>query len=184
MELIKINQIKNAELIPFGIAEKNGVEVLHFFDGDGSDSAASIISTHNDESKIKKTIYVPVANCETIAQKVNLSNTGIIKIDVEGAELEVLNSMSTLIKETQSFIILEVLPPYSAENRQRVDRQEKIFEFIKAQDYLLYRIEINSNNHLDGFKLMPNFEIHGNMHQTNFVLVPKAAQSTFENFKI
>lgn len=27
-------------------------------------------------------------------------------------------------------------------------------------------------------------EIHGNMHQTNFVLVPKAAQSTFENFKI
>ncbi|MBK7140320.1 MAG: FkbM family methyltransferase [Bacteroidetes bacterium] len=184
MELIKINDFKNTTLIPFGIAGNDGVEVLHFFDGDTSDSTASILTNQNDLSKIKKTIFVPVATCKTIAEKVNLQNSGIIKIDVEGAELEVLTSMGELINQTKSYLILEVLPAYNAENKYRIDRQNKIYEFIEAQNYLLYRIKIDDNNHLNGFDLLQGFDIHSNMKHTNYVLVAKENQKTFEAIRL
>ncbi len=50
-----------------------------------------------------------------ILQRSGLGKIAMIKIDVEGAELEVLTSIKYEIKENHPIIIVEILPAYNKE---------------------------------------------------------------------
>ena len=73
----------------------------------------------------------------------NLEKIDLIKIDVEGAELEVLESIKNLIKKHKPFIIIEILPVYSKENKSRLDRLKKIELLIDEFSYHIHLIRKN-----------------------------------------
>jgi hypothetical protein len=66
---------------------------------------------------------------------------GIIKIDVEGGEFEVLDSLLDLIKTERSPILVEILPMGSS--KDTLAKNTRIETFFSDLGYLIYRIEKN-----------------------------------------
>lgn len=79
----------------------------------------------NSTDKVKEDMLcIPVATC-TI-DSLNLSALHLIKIDVQGEELDVLNGATETIKRTRPFLYVE------AESKEE---SEKVIEFFNDNDY-------------------------------------------------
>jgi FkbM family methyltransferase len=66
--------------------------------------------------------FVPVFHGKALTQFLPSKVGSILKVDVEGAELEVIEGLKSWINETRPIIIIEVLPVYTVENKFRLQR--------------------------------------------------------------
>lgn len=142
-------------------------------------SGASVLPEfRNNMDKFKKKLYVPVFKGDKILAKYPV-NAGFLKIDVEGAELEVLQGLQGFLTEQQPIIILEILPVYTLENKNgsfRKSREVELIAFLHSLNYGMYRID-EKNLSITFLKEIP---IHGNMDWTNYLFVPTQKQATIE----
>lgn len=171
-ELIAVNQFKNTTIVPVGIADVNGVLKLNFYSSNNSDPSASIIENFRPDQVIKFSQYIPVNRVDNISKNVELKNIEAIKIDVEGAEMEVIESLKNLIAENQPFILIEILPVYSAENTFRIERQQRIETILKELDYLIYRV-IKKDNKFEALQQIESIGIHKDLDACDYVFMPK-----------
>jgi len=170
-ELIKVNNLKNTLIVPVAISEESSLVTLFFYSNTIMDSSASIIKDFRPQ-KIFKTEYVPAFNYFSIQSVFNDKTISIIKIDVEGAELSVLRSMNDLIHRDRPFVLVEVLPVYSNDNIDRVDRQNGIERLIQEWDYKLFRISKNLNETLKGFEPLGEFGLTTDVSQSDYLICP------------
>jgi len=66
----------------------------------------------------------------------------VLKVDVEGAELEVLQGFETTLAR-RPFVLCEILPLFSHDGpkgRFRKPRQDALLAFMRHAGYALYRI--------------------------------------------
>ena len=168
--LIEINKIQNSVLMPFGVSNKTEVGVLNFFAKGATDSTASMISDFRQDQKIERKVFIPLFECNEISRHLG-DKVGFLKIDVEGAELEVLQSFKERIKKDNPFIFIEILPVYTADNNTRLTRQAKIEEILKECDYSIMRI-IKEDNHVSQLDRLDSFGIHSNLEYCDYVCVP------------
>jgi FkbM family methyltransferase len=169
-ELIKVNNLQNIEIYPIGISDKSTVLKLNLFSDSEHDSAASIIEEFRDSNNIKRSINVPVFNISELGLT-NNPKVGIIKIDVEGAELEVLKGLKERIKSDRPLMLIEILPTYSSQNANRVNRQNEILNLIIEFNYSIFRIIKAKNNFID-IKEMQSFDIHSDLNLCEYIFCP------------
>ena len=172
-ELVKANGFKNTSIIPTGISNINGVLKLNFYSDNNTDPSASIVDNFRPDRNVKFSQYIPVNTIENLSQTVNLTEIRIIKIDVEGAELEVLESLENLIQENQPLILIEVLPAYTEENKERIRRQEKIESLLNLLQYNIFRI-IKNKDKVESISHLSNFGIHQDLDACDYILAPKS----------
>ena len=172
-DLIKINQLKNITVFPVGISDKTSIYQLTFFSGDDSDSSASIINNFRPEQKAFCNEYVACFSMSEITEKYDMPSIGILKIDVEGAEKEVIESFSEKIISDQPYIQLEILPVYYAKNIERLVRQEAVENFLKQINYSILRIHTDKSDELLSLEEIETIGIHSNLDWCNYLLVPK-----------
>lgn len=171
-ELIALNKFENTELYPVGISTIDNILSLNFYYDNNFDSSASLIENFRDQEIFKK-IHVPVFQVKTISgmEKI-LNDVCLIKIDVEGAELEVIQSFIEVIKKCRPLILIEILPVYNESNTFRKDRQEKIEQLFKELNYSLLRVEKNSDDSFKGLSLIEKIEIHSDLLKCDYVFAP------------
>jgi FkbM family methyltransferase len=180
-QLVKINKFKNIDLIPVGLYDRNAVLALNLYTQSPTDQGASLIENLR-EGKTYGKINVPVFEYRHIAEAHGLGKIAIIKIDVEGAELEVLTSIKCAIKENQPIIIVEILPAYDNEYRDRVERQNKISVLMKELGYEILRVHKNkSYQNVERLEKLAEFDIHGNIEHTDYVLIPSGLSENMLN---
>ena len=171
-QLVKKNKFKNIDLIPVGLYDRNVVLALNLYTESPTDQGATLIENLRD-GKIYGKINVPVYEYRHVAQTQGLGEIAIIKIDVEGAELEVLTSIKCAIRENRPIILIEILPAYSSENIDRIERQNKIAVLMKELDYEILRVHKNkSYQNVERLEKLAEFDIHGNIEHADYVLVP------------
>lgn len=180
-DLIKVNRFENCHLIPVGISDLTKIGVLNYFDDSATDGAASIISNFRPNKTILRKEYVPVFTIEDLKNEVDFSEISVLKIDVEGAELEVLKSFFSIIEQSKPVILIEILPVYSEANISRIERQNEIMDIIKRIEYIVYRV-IKTGDRLLGFERISTIGIHSDLNQCEYVLVFKEQIEPFENF--
>jgi FkbM family methyltransferase len=168
-EIIKLNQLKDFDIIPVGISNQTEILKLNFFSDDDNDSSASILADFRPDQKIKNTTYVPVFGNEHLRSFLPGQGKVLVKIDVEGAELEVLQGLSAWVTEIEPVIIVEILPAYSSDNTYRVKRQEKLQQLIASWDYLLFRITKGGSITLTQ---IDEIGIHGSIEDSDYLLCP------------
>jgi len=168
-ELIKKNGFKNCEIIPVGISNKNGIAILNCYN-DETDSSATIVDDFRLQQKIKYKLFVPVQSFDYVYGTLNLEKISIIKIDVEGSELEVITSLKSVLRKNRPIILCEILPPYSITSRRT--RQEKVKKIIKALNYDICRIQESKNGCLGGLIRIENFNVHSDPSLQNYLFVP------------
>lgn len=95
--------IKDLQAVFAAITDKNGEIQFNVSD---NDEASSIHSSIAEVWNKNKTIVVPALTLHTLVEKSQINKIDIIKMDIEGAEIEVLNSSSDeLIKKCKQITI-------------------------------------------------------------------------------
>ena len=130
---------------------------------DPSDSTASIIENFR---KGEDRLAMPIV---TLPFSVfNEQKFDIIKIDVEGGELEIIKSIFNY-KKCSSIFICEILPVYKKENKERLERQIEIENILNENNYAIYRIRKDTKVSLDRIS---EFGIHSNLDACDYLFVP------------
>lgn len=171
-ELIKENGFQNCTLNPVGLFTEDSVLSLDSFSNDPTDSSASLIDGFRPNNKIHSQFFVSVFRFESVASLLNINSVGIVKIDVEGAELKVVKSLSGLIRQHRPIVLLELLPVYSHANVFRKARQEELERIFADANYTIFRVEKTSVNGYAGLERLESFAIHSDLNQCDYVIVP------------
>lgn len=163
-ELIEINQYQRVVIVPAGIGNTTGVSMLQMTSDDLTDSSASAIAGFRNN--IARTMVIAMLD-EKNLNNVLPEEVGIIKIDVEGGELEVILGLTESIRKFRPYIICEVLPAYNRENTFRVGRQQRLEQVLSSLQYKIFHVM------LDG-TLIPLHEIgiNADFKNCNYLFVP------------
>ena len=168
-ELIKINALKGFHIFPVGVGSKTEVLKLIFFESDESDSSATVIEQYRPYNKEDHFIYVPVFDFQSISSFLPSKPSSLVKIDVEGAELEVLLGLQDWIKSYQPIILLEILPVYSTENQTRLRRQEEIESLLRNWNYKMSRL---TKTNPAGIAEISTIGIHSTIENCDYLTYP------------
>lgn len=170
-QLLGLNPLGKITIYPVGIFSFDGLAQLFLTSGSKIDSCATLIKNFR-EIAVQPT-HVPVISGSSLALILK-DEISIIKIDVEGAELEVLQQLEGVIERTRPFIICEILPAYSNENTFRIERHGKISEWIWRYKYVIYNICGGKLRRLDS---IPSFN---SIEESNYIFVPVEVLQNFD----
>jgi FkbM family methyltransferase len=170
-ELVKENGFEGCTVIPAGLFTSDGVLPLNRFQHDHADSSASLIVNFRHDAAVAVTL-VPVYRWETIAKVARVQKVGVVKIDVEGAELEVVQTLNALVSRDRPVILLEVLPAYSESNTLRVTRQLELERNLRGLDYALLRIQKSQADQYTGLTAIDAIGIHQDLNLCDYVAAP------------
>jgi FkbM family methyltransferase len=172
-ELIRDNRFANCTVVPVGLYTEDGVLALDLFSDSATDSSASLIENFRPDHKVYSRVLVPVFRYDAVARFVKSDHVGIVKIDVEGAELEVMKSLSTMIRRDRPVILVELLPVYSERNVARKSQQDELERILSDLGYAILRVEKKTDNTYSGLRRLAEVGIHSDLTQCDYVLVPQ-----------
>ena len=168
-ELVRVNALNNTVILPIAVGAETEMLKLNFFSADQNDSSASVIENFRPNNRTDHYIYVPVFDFHLLTRFLPSRPFSILKIEVEGAELEVLMGLKEWIQEWKPLILLEILPVYSTENQSRLDRQNNIEGLLLAWNYKIGRIKKEEPVSL---QIIDTIGIHSSMENCDYLLYP------------
>lgn len=140
-KLIKANNLRNTHLVPVGLS--SSTEILKFYCKGGGDQSATIVGDlrpgHYTDEDVS---YIPVFSFDEL-DMAGIGAISFIKIDVEGAELEVLTGLKQTLQKHNPVITCEVLDCHNADTNLHVlqERANRLVELVKSLNYTIYRIK-------------------------------------------
>jgi len=171
--LIEQNRWDNIHLVPSGISENIGLGILEHYADESTDSSASIVKNYRAGSKVYKRDIVTLLDVSSVKNIWKDKRVSAIKIDVEGAELGVLKSFRNTLKTDRPYLLVEILPVYDTQNKERLDNQIIIEEMLSDLDYMMYRINKDSANNLESIERIESIGIHSNLNECDYIFSPK-----------
>lgn len=181
-KLIKINQLKDCTICPVGLSNKNGLVTL--YSNYAASPYASVIEGFRNHVQwnLNQTHVVPVMRGDDIIPATfPADDIAIVKIDVEGGELEVMEGIENILKTYRPYVVSEILPAYSLDEPNgvfRKARQDRLISFIKRNDYAIFRIDVKNGE--NSYEPITKMEV-GKAPADNYVLVPGERESEFKS---
>ncbi len=179
--LIELNKLNNYHLFPVGLFDKDDVLKL-YMDMDIASGASVLKDFRTNMSRYKKHINVPVFKGDEILGKFE-KKIGILKADVEGAELEVIKGTLKIIERDLPFLILEILPVYNLEKtngQYRKKRQDELVSILLNLEYSIFRIDADNGSLIK----LNNIEVHGQMQNTNYFFAHTSKTELLSHTKV
>jgi len=173
-QLIQINKFEDCRLVPAGLADKDAIVSL-FAKSDAVDPSASIVDGFRSLERYSREQPVAVFRGDPLLH--HLDELCILKIDVEGGELEVVAGLQQTIDRLRPYVFCEILPVFdgATENgRFRLRRQDTLLAMLHALGYTLFRMR-----HDETVVELPAIEVHHDLAQCNYVFVPEAELQQF-----
>ena len=167
-QLIEINQLINTEIICAASGQKEK-EILSLTYNGISDTRATTSMNENTPKDMRHNSIVPVISINGLFDgiKSNFQNI-VIKIDVEGGELDVLKGASKVLLKHNPIVVFEVLP--HQKSKSVIEQQDSLFKFFQKIDYEIFRISqtghiqrISDFNNFNNFKLIDYIAISQSM---------------------
>ncbi len=148
-KLIKANNLRNTHILPVGLSSDTGI--LKFYCKAAGDASATMVGElrpgHYGEEDIS---YVPVFPFDELDLG-KITDISFIKIDVEGAELEVVTGLKNTLQKYNPVVTCEVLDCHNAEANLHIlqERANKLIELVKSLNYTIYRIRQENGLNFD-----------------------------------
>lgn len=173
-QLIKKNNFTDCTVHNCALA--TGLQTLALEKTHIDDSRASIVSNLRPGhlSSIENVIAL---NFDSLFSS---NKIDFIKIDVEGAELDVLLGMSDSIKKHQPIIFCEVLDSHSADTFEFTQkRASNVSKFIKDNNYAILKLETNGAlGSLASYKVVTDIVIkqwtRKSLSENDYIFVPNS----------
>ena len=167
-ELIRLNGYSNCHLLPVGLSD--GMRIGSFLSDGEVMQAATVVERFRQSSFYESRESVLLLDGDRALELLNAKDVSVLKIDVEGGELEALQGFDRTVGRWQPAILCEILPVYDESTEQgsfRLSRQRAVEEYIGSHGMRMYRI-LDSG----GLRRLSSIEVHGDMSLTNYVFVP------------
>ncbi|HEY4176159.1 MAG TPA: FkbM family methyltransferase [Kofleriaceae bacterium] len=167
-QLVLQNQLEGYSLFPVGLSDSNTTLDL-YLDCDYA-SGASVLSEfrENKAKHLKQRMNIAVFSGDSIAAVQSEPEIAVMKLDIEGAELEAVKGLRDTIARTRPLIVLEILPVYSIERptgQYRKARQDQLTAELQKLGYRMFLIHEKART-LEPLESVP---IHGDMNRTNYL---------------
>lgn len=111
-KLIDLNGFEHCTMVPVGLHERTDLLQLHMR-WPGDDPTATLV-VEEGRHEFVATQVVPVWRGDDALQLLGVHDISILKIDVEGAELEVLRGFAGTIERSAPLMVCEILPERDA----------------------------------------------------------------------
>ncbi|ELP34400.1 FkbM family methyltransferase [Rhodopirellula baltica] len=169
-ELIELNHWDNIDLYPVGVAERHEICTLNFFHNASDDPTASIIKDFRPDQAIRRRSHIAVF---PIAEASIKRPVSFLKIDVEGAELEVLKGCRSVLVRDRPIVSTEILPCYDGQNAFRIQRQQEVEALMNRVGYKCFRIAKGGSQHskLVGLQPVESIEVHGEIELSDYLWI-------------
>ncbi len=128
---IKLNAF-NITPLNVAISDQDGTAPIYDHAGSEHVLAVSLQKDWNQQHIVTTAVDVNIRTITTIMKELSLSHVALIKIDVEGHELNVLNGFKNIIERDRPTMLLELLSRETA---------AKIASLIGKVDYVFYSID-------------------------------------------
>ncbi|WP_423820815.1 FkbM family methyltransferase [Salinisphaera sp. SPP-AMP-43] len=176
-ELKRRNRLSYCDIVPAGIADRDGVATLYSYDESGHDSKASM--RHDRGIDVVSTQHVATVSADTVESLVGEQPISIIKIDVEGLELDVTKSLLRLIERERPPVLMELLPVYSAESERKA-RQDEIEALFRSVGYAQFEIMRDESDSFAGVTAVETAGIRSDWSRCDYVFAPAEQHSQVE----
>ncbi|MBE9046262.1 FkbM family methyltransferase [Pleurocapsales cyanobacterium LEGE 10410] len=185
-QLIALNQIQNCIVLPVGLSNRTGVERL--FTRQDKSVTASLVKDFRPDSFYSSSKYVDVAVGDSVLEKLDLAGIAVLKLDVEGGELECIEGLEQSICKYRPFIIFEVLQHYLAVGNTNLDesviqfrerRLRKLEEHLDKHAYSKFQIEPDGKL-VNVTKIQPG--TNPDLSRINYLAVPHEEEKGFFRF--
>jgi len=171
------NNLESCQILPVGLADRFCIVNLYSAPGAATDSGASIIQDIRGTRALRTT---PILCCrfDDLRGELGITSLGLVKIDVEGAELGVLRGMEGSLRELRAPILCEIL---YADARADIHSYERnvisIMQFLDQLEYTVFQVQKDRREkHFQGLRRTTKFPIQvwssQNAHECDYLLIP------------
>lgn len=143
-EVIALNQLQDFKVISLALSDENGLS--HLYTSYATDTGATMVTNLRSIEGRHEQI-VPTYSLDSLASALALLDIGIIKIDVESFELEVIRGARKIIAEKKPVIVCEILG--TAQGRPldiKQKRNDEIYEILIQLGYRVYNLKKSGDN--------------------------------------
>jgi FkbM family methyltransferase len=133
-ENMALNNIENVQLHREAVSNIEGT--LHLFLSKTA-NAGTHSTLYNERTVTEESIQIPATTLDAFARATNLPRLDLIKVDVEGAEFEVIQGADSVLRTYRPRVILELC------DRLQIERglsSRQIKEFMVERHYSAYTI--------------------------------------------
>lgn len=153
---IEDNRIRNANLIPVALADANGLQA--FYSDGACDEMASLENKHGHATWVQTRVG------DEILAEMDLGRIGVVKVDVEGAELRVFRGLQNTLATYRPQVLFEQLPNFegvgtrvrlSAERAERNSANaESLWSLLTGNGYSVRQVlDSGETRKIDAFSL-------------------------------
>lgn len=140
-DLIKLNGFHGAEIVPVGLHEGPDVLSLYIEPDVSVSTGATLIENLRPGSVGHPRQFVPVDSFDRVSESINIGPVAFVKVDVEGAELEVLRGMSGTLAQYRPPVFCEILPRCgSPDPAVAANRRAAIIELMTGLGYSINHV--------------------------------------------
>lgn len=168
-QLIESRSFRDCRIIPAGLAANTGVAELEIPSTSPLGSAGSTVPGFRPSERIRIRKAVVLLALDSLPADIFAPPVAFVKIDVEGGELEVLQTLLPIIERDRPIIIIEILPCYSADRTERVARQEATEALLAGCGYRLERVVKTSDDRFETLDPVERIGIHGDLALCDYV---------------
>lgn len=104
---IELNGLENVSALPVALADRVGVTRMAGMRGERGDSTTSLLNPEGEAGSDVVTL-----DWATFAGSLDLSDVALVKIDVEGAEFDLVPQMAEWLAKTRPAVLLSTHAPY------------------------------------------------------------------------
>lgn len=162
----------HAILVPAALSDRATVSALSFFHDDEFDTTATLVESFRPGRVLQEHAVVAIS-WDDVPSSLVSEKIGIVKIDVEGSELEVIKGLRPVLGDARPLCIVEVLPNYGDRDGKRYARQSEIENIMSDLNYRIFRIEKSDWEGLSGLEPLIKFGIYSDLSLSDYLLVPQ-----------
>lgn len=142
------NRLRGHQILPMGLSNRSSVLKLHMRVS-SLDTTASLVERFRPGDFYSHFQYVPVVPGDEILGQLELEEIAIVKIDVEGGELEVIEGMLGTLERCAPFVVFEVLNHFLVGTGEDLDeatiafrdeRTSRLCGLLHERNYSIYNI--------------------------------------------
>jgi FkbM family methyltransferase len=180
---IEDNNLGSHAIVPVALSDKNQLLKLRS-QGDRYDQTASIVEGFRPESFYRSQRWVSARKGDEAMAELQIPSLSVIKIDVEGAELEVITGLLATIREERPFLVFEVLNDFLVATGQKLNDETRSFRayrlqrlegILRDEDYEIYNVTPKGPVTVKEIKPA----VSADLSATNYVAVPRQKVGDF-----
>ncbi len=168
--LVQVNGWNDVTFFPFGLSDQTSILSLHVSSEKPTDSMGSFLPKVRPERNVSRVRHVAVFEFAKIDPLIK-ERIGLLKIDVEGFELEVVRGIAEAIRRDKPVIVFEMLPIQSL-----ATRHEQTVEILQSFGYRVFLIAKHENRRWAGLQAIDTFICPTEAKQNDYLAVSEDRQ--------